>query len=81
MERANLVWLTFEEAKPKENDVILVRGVCNDNGPDAESEFYVFLIENGEFTTDTGKPLKKYHLFEDYTFTHWAYIPDPKRKD
>ena len=77
MEVKNLVWLSFDEAKPTDESVILVRGEYEGNGPEAEGEFYVFCTENGEFTTDTGKPIKENGLFKGYKFTHWALIPEP----
>lgn len=72
----HLVWHSSDEEEPTENSVVLVRGEMKGNG--RTSEFYVFVVENGELTTaETGKPVKKIENFKDYIFTHWAYIPDP----
>ena len=71
-----LVWHTFEE-KPAKNSVFLVRGEMEGN--DHTSEYYVFINEFGERYTsaETGKDVLKLDAFKGYTFTHWAYIPEP----
>lgn len=72
----HIVWHSFYEEEPTEYMTVLVRGEMKENG--RTSEFYVFVVENSELTSaETGKPIKEMENFKDYTFTHWAYIPDP----
>ena len=71
-------WKSVEECMPDENSAVLVRGEIRDNGH--ADEFYVFLVENGEFVSViSGKPIWKLDTFRDYTFTHWMPIPELKK--
>lgn len=74
IERLKSPWISVEECMPDENSAVLVRGEIRDNGH--ADEFYVFLVENGEFVSAiSGKPIWKLDTFRDYTFTHWMPIP------
>ena len=71
-------WISVEECMPDENSAVLVRGEMRDNGH--ADEFYVFLVENGEFVSAlSGKPIWKLDTFRNYTFTHWMPIPELKK--
>ena len=72
-------WVSVKDKMPKENDAVLVRGEMKNNGH--ADEFYVFLVENGEFVSATsGRPIKEHDGFKDYTFTHWKPIITPKQE-
>lgn len=75
IERLKSPWISVEDRMPDENSAVLVRGEIRDNGH--ADEFYVFLVENGEFVSAiSGKPIWKLDTFRDYTFTHWMPIPE-----
>ncbi len=77
METKYFYWHSFEEERPAKDSVFLVRGEAKDN--DHCSEYYVFLEDGGEYVTaETGKPVGECGNFAGYTFTHWAYIPEPR---